>query len=168
MAPVRSLRRLLATALLDASNHRFLTVCRRCVPLHNFSFLHSYLLPPLPAGTRTPSPSTATTSSGGSALGSVNPHAVEEPAPALASRDGVWQGEGAAGMRRRSFLPFNDAAGHGGRDRFNPSCFLPLMKVRGGVTCVCVCAGKEGWGGRRVAWRSLMDRVMGGWGDRMM
>ena len=37
-------RRLLANALLDISNQRFVLLSEACIPLHNFSTIYSYLL----------------------------------------------------------------------------------------------------------------------------
>ncbi|GFQ00162.1 hypothetical protein PHJA_002160200 [Phtheirospermum japonicum] len=36
-------RRLLANALLDISNQRFVLLSESCIPLHNFTFIHNYI-----------------------------------------------------------------------------------------------------------------------------
>ncbi|CAI7814917.1 unnamed protein product [Closterium sp. NIES-53] len=109
MSTVDGMRRLLANALLDFSNERFVTICELCIPIHNFTFVYSYLISPHHSA----------------ALSS--PSTLFQP-KSLTSSSGLHLA-GTVPSAPRSYIPSNDVSGEGGRDRFNPNCFEPMLSV---------------------------------------
>ncbi|CAI5962448.1 unnamed protein product [Closterium sp. NIES-65] len=108
MSTVDGMRRLLANALLDFSNERFVTICELCIPIHNFTFVYSYLISPHHSA------------------------ALSSPSTLFQPKSLTSSGLHLAGMvpsAPRSYIPSNDVSGEGGRDRFNPNCFEPMLSV---------------------------------------
>ncbi|GJP55723.1 hypothetical protein CLOM_g14659 [Closterium sp. NIES-68] len=111
MSTVDGMRRLLANALLDFSNERFVTVCELCIPIHNFTFVYSYLLSPHHSSSSSSHSSSSSFQSGSLTSSS----ALHLP--------------GTVSSAPRSYIPSNDVSGEGGKDRFNPNCFEPMLSV---------------------------------------
>ncbi|CAI5463590.1 unnamed protein product [Closterium sp. Yama58-4] len=109
MSTVDGMRRLLANALLDFANERFVTICELCIPIHNFTFVYSYLISPHHS------------------VGLPSPSALFQP-KSLTSSSGLHLA-GTVPSAPRSYIPSNDVSGEGGRDRFNPNCFEPMLSV---------------------------------------
>ncbi|CAI5514346.1 unnamed protein product [Closterium sp. Naga37s-1] len=109
MSTVDGMRRLLANALLDFSNERFVTICELCIPIHNFTFIYSYLISPH--------------------------HSAALPSPSALFQPGSLTSSsrlhlaGTVPSAPRSYIPSNDVSGEGGKDRFNPNCFEPMLGV---------------------------------------